>query len=98
MLVLQLLLSVLLRLLGFLEYLLMGYIILSWFVIFGAIKDRDGVFFKVYAFLASKIEPCLAWIRTFIPPIAGFNLSALVVFLAIHFSKILVARLFFLVH
>ncbi len=87
--------EILISIMNFLEYLLIGYIILGWFVFFGAIKNRDGVFFRIYVFLMSKIEPVLAVIRRFLPSVAGFDFSPLVVFLGLHFAKIIVARLFF---
>ena len=75
------------------EWALMGYIILGWCVFFGAVKDRDGVFFKVYVFLMSKLEPLLGFIRQFLPALGGFDLSPLVVFLAISAAEALLAGL-----
>jgi YggT family protein len=75
------------------EYLLMGYIILGWFIIFGAIKNRNSIFFKFHAFLANYIEPILAKIRTIIPPIGNFDLSILAIFLGLYFVKILLFKL-----
>ncbi|MDR2667298.1 MAG: YggT family protein [Holosporales bacterium] len=80
---------------NFFEYVLIGYIILGWFLFFGAIKNRDGIFFKIYVFLASKIEPIFLIIRKFIPPIAGFDFSPLVIFLCLHFAKAIIFKLFF---
>ena len=88
------LLPLLIGIMNFLEYLLMGYIILGWFVFFGAVKDRDGVFFRVYVFLMSKIEPLLTFIRRYLPTVAGLDFSPLVIFVALHFAKVIVVRLF----
>lgn len=85
--------SVLLGVANFLEYLLIGYIILGWFIFFGAVKDRDGVFFRVYVFLMTKIEPLLSVIRRFLPSLGGLDFSPLVVFLALHFVKVLVVEI-----
>ena len=74
----------------------MGYIILGWFVFFGAVKDRDGVFFRVYVFLMSKIEPLLTFIRQYLPTVAGLDFSPLVIFVALHFAKVIIIRLFFI--
>ncbi|MBR1479464.1 MAG: YggT family protein [Alphaproteobacteria bacterium] len=76
------------------EWALMGYIILGWCVFFGAVKDREGVFFKVYVFLMSKLEPLLGFIRQFLPSLGGFDLSPLVVFLVIGAAEALLAGMF----
>ncbi len=86
--------QVLIGIMNFIEYLLIAYIILGWFVFFGAIKNRDSFFFKVYVFLMSRMEPVLARIRQFLPSVMGFDFSPLVIFLGLHFAKIIVSRLF----
>ena len=90
-------LNFLIGIMNFLEYLLIGYIILGWFVFFGAIMDRDGVFFKVYVFLMSKIEPLLAYIRRYLPTVAGLDFSPLVIFVGLHFAKVIIIRIFFII-
>ncbi len=97
MLLLQTIFPLLIGIMNFMEYLLMGYIILGWFIFFGVVKDRDGVFFKVYVFLMSKIEPLLAFIRQYLPNIAGLDFSPLVIFVALHFAKVIMLRLYFMV-
>ena len=94
MFLISVLFPLLIGIMNFLEYLLMGYIILGWFVFFGAVKDRDGVFFRVYVFLMSKIEPLLTFIRRYLPTIAGLDFSPLVIFVALHFAKVIIIRLF----
>jgi YggT family protein len=76
-----------------LEYILMGYIILGWIVFFGLIKDRNNLLFKVYVFLMTRIEPILLMIRRFVPPLFGLDFSAMVVFFALYFVKILIVQL-----
>ncbi|MDR3031320.1 MAG: YggT family protein [Holosporales bacterium] len=76
------------------EYLLIGYIILGWFVFFGVIKNRNSVFLRIYIFLMTKIEPLLALIRRFLPTVAGFDFSPLVVFFGLHLAKVLVIQVF----
>lgn len=97
MLFLSLLINILIRIMDFLEYLLMGYIILGWFVFFGAIKDRNGVFFRIYVFLMSKIEPLLAYIRQYLPTVAGLDFSPLVIFVGLHFAKVIIIRIFLII-
>lgn len=97
MLFLSLLVNILIRIMDFLEYLLMGYIILGWFVFFGAIKDRNGVFFRIYVFLMSKIEPLLAYVRQYLPTVAGLDFSPLVIFVGLHFAKVIIIRIFLII-
>jgi YggT family protein len=95
MLILSIIIELVISIMNFFEYVLIGYIILGWFVFFGAIKDHDGIFFKIYAFLMSKIEPILLMIRKLIPPIAGFDFSPLIIFFCLHFAKAIILKLFF---
>jgi YggT family protein len=94
MLILSIIIELVVGIISFLEYALMGYIILGWFVFFGVIKDHDGVFFKIYAFLVNKIEPILLIIRKFVPPLAGFDFSPLIIFVCLHFVKAIIFKLF----
>ena len=94
MFVLSIVFQALIGIMNFLEYVLIGYIILGWFVFFGAVKNRDGAFFRIYVFLMSKIEPLLAVIRRFLPTVAGLDFSPLVIFVALHIAKVVIVRLF----
>ncbi|MDR1609453.1 MAG: YggT family protein [Holosporales bacterium] len=95
MFILRALIEILCEVIGALEYVLMGYIILGWFVFFGVLKNRDGFLFRVYAFLVSKIEPLLSEIRRVLPPVMGLDLSVLAIFLVLHFVKILLVNAFY---
>ncbi|MDR1333097.1 MAG: YggT family protein [Holosporales bacterium] len=95
MFVLCLLIEILHEIINVVEYVLMGYVILGWFVFFGAVKDRNGLFFKIYVFLMGKIEPLLATIRRVLPPIMGLDLSILAIFLALHITKIILVNAFY---
>jgi YggT family protein len=75
------------------EYLLIVYIIIGWFVAFGALKNRESFFFKIYVFLIAKIEPILGIIRRVVPPIMGLDFSALIVFFILHIITRLVVNL-----
>ena len=94
MIILVALAQFLISIMDFIEYVLMGYIILGWFIFFGAVKNRAGFFFKLYVFLMTKIEPILSRIRRFLPSVAGFDFSPLFIFVALHFSKLIVIKLF----
>jgi uncharacterized protein YggT (Ycf19 family) len=85
--------GILICIMGFLRYLLIAYIILGWFVIFGVLKDRDGWFFRVYVLLMTKIEPLLEIARRLIPPLGGLDFSPLIALFCLEFAKFLMYRL-----
>lgn len=97
MLILSIIVELLISLMNCIEYILIGYIILGWFVFFGVLKNQDNPVFRIYIFLMNKIEPLLAIIRRFIPPLMGLDFSPLVVFIGLHFAKVLIVKLFFLI-
>jgi YggT family protein len=74
----------------------MGYIILGWFVFFGVIRSRENVFFRIYVFLMSKVEPLFGWIRQFLPTLGGWDFSPLVLFIVLHFLKVFLYKFFLL--
>jgi YggT family protein len=86
------LVNFLIAILDCMGYVLMGYIILGWIIFFGVIKNRDSFLLKIYVFLMTKTEPLLSVIRRFIPSVFGLDFSALVVFLALHFVKLLIIQ------
>ncbi len=79
------------------EYVLIGYIILGWFIFFGVLKNQESVIFRIYIFLMSRIEPLLGLIRRFLPSVAGLDFSPLVVFIGLHFIKVLIVKIFFFI-
>jgi len=97
MLLLTIIVEFLISLMNCIEYILIGYIILGWFIFFGVLKNQEGVLFRIYVFLMSKIEPLLAVIRRFLPTVGGLDFSPLVVFVGLHFIKVLIVKIFFLI-
>ncbi|MDR0640176.1 MAG: YggT family protein [Holosporales bacterium] len=77
----------------FIEYLLTVYVILGWFIFFGAVKNKDGIFFRIYFFLFARIEPLLSVLHKIIPPICGFDFSILVVFFLLQMIEYLIIAL-----
>jgi uncharacterized protein YggT (Ycf19 family) len=69
------------------------YVILGWFIIFGAIRNRDGFPFRIYVLLMSKTEPLFGIIRKFIPPLMGLDFSPFITFVLLHCVKVLVTGL-----
>lgn len=54
---------------------------------FKVINPYNRFIIQVNQFLIKIIEPLLKKIRDYIPPVAGIDLSMIIVFLAIHFTK-----------
>jgi YggT family protein len=84
---------ILISLMKLVEYILIGYIILGWFVFFGVLKSRDSYFFRTYVLLMTKIEPLLTMIRRVLPPFGGLDFSPIVIFFGLYFAKLLVIRI-----
>jgi YggT family protein len=95
MFILRALIEILYEIIGVVWYLLVAYIILGWFVFFGVLKNRDGLIFRVYAFLVSKIEPLLSEIRRVLPPVMGFDLSILAILLVLRLVEALLVNMFY---
>lgn len=90
--IIVLIFCIILKLIGWIEWGLMFYIILGWFIFFNAIKNRNGVFFRLYVFMASKIDPILNIFRRMLPNLGGFDFSILILFLILHFVKICITK------
>ncbi|MDR1488568.1 MAG: YggT family protein [Holosporales bacterium] len=87
------LIKLLIETIGCLEYVLIAYIIMGWVVMFGVVKNQDSIFFKIYILLMSKIEPVLLVIRRYVPSAFGLDFSAIVVFFAFYFLKVLIIQI-----
>lgn len=83
----------LLSLMDCVEYILIGYILMGWLIIFGIIKNSANPVMKAYFFLMTQIEPILAIVRRFVPPIFGLDFSPMVVFFALHLIKVLIYQI-----
>ncbi len=97
MFLLSIIFELLISLMNCIEYILIGYIILGWFIFFGVLKNQESVIFRIYIFLMSRIEPLLGLIRRFLPSVAGLDFSPLVVFIGLHFIKVLIVKIFFFI-
>ncbi len=97
MFLLSIIFELLISLMNCIEYVLIGYIILGWFIFFGVLKNQESVIFRIYIFLMSRIEPLLGLIRRFLPSVAGLDFSPLVVFIGLHFIKVLIVKIFFFI-
>lgn len=81
------LVNVLLRIVQLYTYLIIGYVLLSWFPASGLLGDIRRV-------LASLVEPYLAIFRRIIPPVGMIDISPIVAILVLELGAGLIARVF----
>ena len=79
-------------------YVVIAAVIASWLIAFGVINVRNELVRTVIRFLDAVTEPVLRQIRRVIPPIAGLDLSPLVVIVILsaingYFFPILLAQM-----
>lgn len=67
------------QIIQFYIYLIIAYILLSWFPVSGVVADIKGV-------LESIVEPYLGLFRRFIPPIGAVDISPIVAILVLQFA------------
>jgi YggT family protein len=70
-------------LLGFLEFMMVFYGIMSLLVFFGVLKPYGKITSLIWMNLQGLFEPLLRPIRRFVPPVSGFDWSFLVLYLGI---------------
>ena len=59
------------------------YALMSWLYAFGIIDLRDEIVQKVQGVLSSIIDPVLSPLRSIIPPLAGFDISFMILWFVI---------------
>jgi YggT family protein len=62
---------------------LIVYVVISWLFAFDIVSRRNGFIYSVYEFTRRVTDPVLRPLRRIIPPIAGVDLSVLVLILGI---------------
>ncbi|MBT4878313.1 MAG: YggT family protein [Alphaproteobacteria bacterium] len=74
-------------LLSFYSLLVFIYIIMYYLLLFKVINNYNQFVIRVNRFLVQIIEPVLEKIRKFIPNVAGIDISLIILFILIRFSK-----------
>jgi len=77
--------NLILQLVNFYTWLIIAYVLMSWFPLSGVLADIQRV-------LATLVEPYLSIFRRFIPPIGMIDISALVAILVLEAAAGLLAR------
>ncbi|MDF2966094.1 MAG: hypothetical protein K0Q51_1482 [Rickettsiaceae bacterium] len=68
-----------------LNFSLIIYIALEWLMVLNIINPRQAFIYRVSTLLSKIFDPMLNYIRRFMRPIAGVDLSPIVLFLALRF-------------
>ncbi|MEJ0058703.1 MAG: YggT family protein [Terricaulis sp.] len=73
--------------LGLIVVLLLVHVVLSWLIAFEIVSRRNSIVGTVFEFTTRLTDPILRPLRRIIPPIAGVDLSILILMLAIFFIR-----------
>lgn len=68
-------------------WILLASVVLSWLVTFGVVDTYNPFVRRIGEFLERVTEPLLAPIRSVIPPIAGLDISPVILIIAIYFVR-----------
>ena len=74
-------------------WLLIASVVLSWLVAFGVVNTYNCFVRQIGEFLERITEPLLAPIRQVIPPIAGLDISPIILIIGLYFVRDLLVEL-----
>ena len=69
--------------LGLISLVLIVYVVISWLYAFDVVSRRNQILGSIWEFCRAVIDPLVRPLRRLIPPIAGVDLSVMVLLLAI---------------
>lgn len=72
---------------GLLQIILIVYMIFSWLIAFKVVNLRNPIMGQIYSLCASIVEPLLNPLRRFIPPLGGFDMAFLVLFILLAWAR-----------
>ena len=81
------LLHLIVQIINLFEFVLIGYIILTWLINFNIIKIGNRFVYTIMDGLCRLCEPSLNFVRRYLPAFGGIDLSPIVVFLGLWFIK-----------
>lgn len=84
--------ALLFMILDFYYYIVIASVIMSWLIGFNIIQYSQPIVRSIYDFLYQLTEPVFAFVRRFLPPIGGMDLSPIVVIFALYALKIFIAK------
>ena len=80
--------GVLMTVLQFYGWLIIAYVLLSWF------PNADALSADIRRALGTIVEPYLGLFRRFIPPVGALDISAIVAILVLEAIRVLLSRVF----
>lgn len=78
---------------GIYIWIVIASVVVSWLVNFNVINPHNNFVLMIIEFLYRATEPILVKIRRFLPALAGFDLSPLVLILFLWFLQAVIGRL-----
>ncbi len=69
--------------LGLIQVVLIVYVVISWLFAFDIVSRRNQFVYSIYEFTRRVSDPILRPLRRIIPPVAGVDLSVLVLLLVL---------------
>ncbi len=76
-------------------FLIIAQVVISWLVAFGVINTSNPQAYRLMRGLEKLIEPVMAPVRRFIPPIGGIDITPIIVIFGIMILERLIALIFF---
>ena len=86
--------SLLIFLLQVYSFVIILQVLISWLIVFDVINVRNDKAQNLLRLLNRLTDPVYSRLSKFIPPIAGMDLTPMVVLFAIYFLQMLIARMF----
>ena len=81
------LLGLIIQIINIFEFILIIYIILTWLVNFNIISTGNRFVHTIMIGSSRMCEPCLNYVRRYLPSFGGIDLSPIIVFLGLWFIK-----------
>ena len=89
----ELIIVLLIRLLDLYVWLMIISIVVSWLVAFNVINMRNELVYKAYIGMNKLVDPPMKFVRRYVPPAGGLDLSPMVVIFAVYIIKSLLVGL-----
>ena len=75
---------ILIRLLDIYLWTVIATVMISWLIVFGVLNMRNKWVYKICTFLNDVTRPPILFLRRFVPPIGGIDLTPMIVIFAIY--------------
>lgn len=89
----QAIVHLLITLLDIYLWVIIASIVVSWLTVFGVLNTRNKWVYQGVALMNRATEPAFRWLRRFIPPIGGIDLSPMVLIFGIYLLQSLLFNL-----